>query len=355
MDRRRRGVLLAAGVTAVAVVCGQTLAGGAGDAEERPPAAAPVARADAGRRPVVGAAVNWERLRVPGLYQRLFLASFGALTPENELKMDALAPFERVADFVRADALVDWARARGIRVHGHTLLWHRQQPAWLTDRSWTRAELLDVLRWYVRTVVGHFRGRIASWDVVNEPLADDGGPRPSIWQRVIGDGYIEHALRYAREADPDVRLMINDFGIERPGAKSDGMARLLARLRDGGVPLDAVGLQSHFATRWAPTGAQLEETMRRYAALGVGVDVSELDVEIGPGDAELRRQATVYRDVGAACRRVAACSRLTTWGFTDASTWLGSAARPLPFDADGRAKPAWPALRAGLGRASSEP
>jgi endo-1,4-beta-xylanase len=336
-------------------VCGQVVASGAGagrapDEAGRRVATAPGPRPDPTARPLLGAAVSWERLRVPGAYQRLFLAHFSGLTPETELKMDALAPFQGVVDFARPDALVRWARARGIRVHGHTLLWHRQEPRWVAEGVWTRAELLGVLRWYVRTVVGHFRGRIPSWDVVNEPMAEDGSLRPTVWQRVIGDDYIAHALRYAREADPDARLMLNEFNVERPGPKADGFARLIAGLRRDGAPLDAVGLQSHLRSTWAPSRAELEDTMRRYAQLGVGVDVTELDVEIGPGPGELRRQAEIYRRVAGACLALPACSRLTTWGFTDASTWLGGEARPLPFDAGGRPKPAWGALLAGLGR-----
>jgi endo-1,4-beta-xylanase len=358
LARPRQGAALAVGMTALALGCGQSTATGAPDraaprtavASSAPSVPEALARARRRSAPALGAAVSWERIQRGGTYPELLVRHFRAITPETEMKMDALAPAFGRFDFTRADALVDWARARGIRVNAHTLLWHQQQPPWLAARTWTRDELLAVLRWYVHGVVRHFRGRVASWDVVNEPLSDvDGSLRPSIWQRVIGDDYIAHALRSAREADPDVRLIVNDYNIERPGAKADGMVRLLGQLLRERVPLDAVGLQSHFSTGWVPTADQLEATMRRYAALGLGVDITELDVEIGPGGAELLRQAAIYRRVGAACRRVAACSRLTTWGFTDASTWLGSEARPLLFTASGAAKPAWPALVLGLG------
>jgi endo-1,4-beta-xylanase len=352
---RPRGLVLAtfAAMAAVVAAAALTFAGQPGGVAPAPGANAGVrlARApDAAQTPLVlGAAVNWDRLRQPGPYQSLFLRHFQALTPETELKMDALAPQPGRLDFSRADALVDWARAHGITVNGHTLLWQQQQPPWLSARSWTHDELLAVLRWYVQGVVAHFRGRVASWDVVNEPLVGDGSLRPNIWQRVIGDDYIAYALRYAREADPAVRLMINDYGIERPGPKADGMVALLSRLRRDGVPLDAVGVQSHVTTSWAPTDTALQTTMARFAALDLGVDITELDVATQPGDAELLRQAEIYHRFGLACRQQPACSRVTTWGFTDASTWLGSAARPLLFDEAGRGKPAWPALIYGLG------
>jgi endo-1,4-beta-xylanase len=303
-------------------------------------------------RPLLGAAVDWEQLRRRGPYQALFLAAgFEALTPENEMKMDALAPAAGTFSFAEADALVRWAQRRGIAVHGHTLVWHEQLPGWLTARSWTRDELIAVLRRHVQTVVGHFRGRVRSWDVVNEPLAEDGTLRRSLWARVIGPDYVARAVAWAREADPEARLVVNDFNVERRGAKADGMARLVRDLRRRGAPLDAVGLQSHFTSDWAPERADLAATMRRYARLGVDVEVSELDVEIGAGDAELRRQAAIYGSVAATCRAQPGCARLTTWGFTDASTWLGGHTRPLPFAADGSAKPAWGALRRGLARA----
>jgi endo-1,4-beta-xylanase len=296
--------------------------------------------------------VNWARLQSPGAYQRLFLAHYRALTPENEFKMEALAPAPGRLDFTQADAIMAWADAHGVAVHGHTLVWDQQLPRWLTDRSWSRAELRGVLRWYVTGVARHFRGRVATWDVVNEPLADDGGVlRQNLWRQVLGPGYVALALRWARAADPTARLLINDYGIERAGRKADAMVGLLRALRAARVPVDGVGLQSHLTTSWAPSAADLAATMRRYAALGLEVDVSELDVGLPPGRptaAALAAQRRIYATVARACREQPGCRRLTTWGFTDASTWLGTDRHPLPFAVDGTPKPAWAALRAAL-------
>lgn len=301
------------------------------------------------RTVVLGAAVEWPRLSHPGAYRNLFLAHYSSLTPENAMKMEALAPSPREFDFDAADRLVRWARAHDISVHGHTLVWHRQLPGWLTERHWTRARLRAYLRHYVTEVVRRFRGRVESWDVVNEPLTPAGSLRRSIWQRVLGDGYIADALRFAHRADPGAKLYLNEFGLEHPGPKSRGMNRLLRRLVRDGVPLDGVGLQSHLSARGRLAGPALRATMRRCASLGLRVDISEMDVAIGPGAAALHRQARIYRTAAAACRALGACDRFTTWGFTDASTWLGSARRPLPFGADGVAKPAWHAIAAELG------
>jgi endo-1,4-beta-xylanase len=295
-------------------------------------------------RPVLGAAIEWDLLREPGSYQRLFLQHYSSLTPETAMKMDALAPTPDGFDFRRADALVRWALGHGIAVHGHTLVWHRQVPGWVTERDWTRAELRAYLKRYVTTVVRHFRGQVRSWDVVNEPLTARGSLRRSLWERVLGPGYVADALRWARAADPKARLYVNDFDLERPGPKSAAMYRLLRGLRRRQVPLDAIGLQAHVTPQWRPTGHELRAIMRRFAGLGLQVDISEMDVPVAPGDAALVDQASIYRTVAAACRRVPQCGRFTTWGFTDASTWLGSAQRPLPFSSSGAPKPAWQAI-----------
>jgi endo-1,4-beta-xylanase len=308
------------------------------------------ARPAAPRQMPLGAAVDWSKLQRPGTYRSLFLEHYSSLTPENEMKMDSLAASAKSRDFSRPDALVAWAAEHGIGVHGHVLVWHRQLPAWLTQAEWNRRDLRAYLRDYVTEVVGHFRGRVESWDVVNEPLRADGSRRSSIWQQVLGEGYIADAVRWAHEADPDARLYVNEFDLERPGPKSRAMYRLLRELVDEGVPLHGIGLQAHLTQAWRPTGAQLRRVMRRYAGLGLRVDITELDVAIGPGDAALAEQARIYRTVAAACRVLPECGRFATWGFTDASTWLGSEQRPLPFDAAGAPKPAWGAIASQLAR-----
>jgi endo-1,4-beta-xylanase len=300
--------------------------------------------------PVLGTAVEWRLLRRPGTYRRLFLRHYSSLTPENAMKMDALAPEPGRLAFGEADALVRFARRHGVAVHGHALVWGKQLPGWVTARAWTAAELRSYLEGYISSVVGRYRGRVGSWDVVNEPLAPDGSLRRNLWARVLGPGYIADALRFAHDADPGARLYVNDFNIEGRSRKTDGMVALLERLRRRGLPLDGVGLQTHLTGSWRHSRAELRRTMHRYAALGLAVDISEMDVAIGPGRAALARQARVYRTVASACRDLGACERFTTWGFTDASTWLGGSARPLPFSATGAAKPAWRAIAGELVR-----
>ena len=305
--------------------------------------------ATAPRGTPLGAAVDWNLLQSQRWYRTLFLRHYSGLTPENELKMEALAPTPDGLDFGTADAFVDWAVDHHVTVHGHTLVWYRQLPAWLVERRWTRPALREFLKRYITEVVRHFRGRVDSWDVVNEPLAADGSLRSNIWLRVLGKRYIADAFRWARAADPDARLYVNEYDVERHGPKGRSMYRLVRGLVRHGVPVDGIGVQAHLTPQWRPTGPELRRIMRRYADLGLRVDISELDVAIGPGPAELTQQAQIYRTVAASCHRESACRRFTTWGFTDASTWLGSDRRPLPFDATGKPKPAWRAIESVMG------
>lgn len=321
-----------------------------------PPGAAPVPRGSApgAAAPAVrlGAAVSWPLLEQAGWYRDLLAANFDSLTPENVMKMDVVAPTPDTFDFSSSDRLVDWAAANGKTIHGHTLVWADQLPSWLATGTFTRDQLLAILERHVKTVVGRYRGRIATWDVVNEPLNGDGSLRPSIWSQGIGPEYIELALRWAHEADPGAKLLINDYNVDRPLPKTDAMIALLRDLRSRGVPVDGVGLQMHFTATWFPTQAEMAATMQRYAGLGLGVQVTELDVAAsgfpGTRDEQLDAQAQVYGAAARACRDTPACTSVTTWGFSDASTWLGSSEFPLPFDAAGQAKPAWTALTSTL-------
>ena len=310
-----------------------------------PPVADLSSAAEATPRAVpIGAAVSWVRLRDdPGL-RALVAREFDSVTPENEQKMAFVQPRQGTFAFAEADALVDAARARGKRVRGHTLVWHQQNPAWLTARPWTADELRLVLADHVGTVAAHFRGRVDTWDVVNEPLEDDGTLRAggAPWLPVLGPSYIETALRAARAADPSARLFINELAAERPGPKLDALVALAAGLKARGVPLDGIGLQNHTTAGGFPDRGALVATMRRFAALGLDVEITEMDV-VSRTPAE---QAPAYLEAAAACAAVEACTRITVWGLSDADSWLGPAAQALPFDAALRPKPAWTALTA---------
>ncbi|HEV2061254.1 MAG TPA: endo-1,4-beta-xylanase, partial [Solirubrobacteraceae bacterium] len=295
----------------------------------------------------LGAAVSWSRFRGDDALEALFLREFDSVTPENEMKMAFLQPRRGEFTFGAADALVRFATLRGKRVRGHTLVWHQQNPAWLTHGSWTEEELEEVLSDHVRTVVGHFRGRVDTWDVVNEPLDLDGSLRAggAPWAPVLGRGYIETALRAARAADPEAKLFINEIAAEHGGPKLDALVALAADLKARGVPLDGIGLQNHTTVTSFPSRERLADAIARFAALGLEVEITEMDVATSTGSGSLGerlvRQGDAYRAAAAACRANAACTGITVWGLADHLSWLGAEEHALPFDATLAPKPAW--------------
>jgi len=293
---------------------------------------------------------------------RATLGGYDSVTPETALKIAALQPQRGRFEFADADAIVGFAAAHGQQVFGHTLSWctDSTMPSWLRNGSWSRATLLGVLENHITAVMAHYRGRVSAWDVVNEALNDDGTRRDCLWQRVIGDDWIEQAFRFARRADPDAKLFYNEVRADVPGAKQQALIALIRDLRLRGVPVDGVGLQFHLTDRM-PTQARVEESIRGLADLGVDVHISELDVPVwylgSTIEQKFQRQGEVYRAVAAACSAQPACFRITTWGFTDRYTWRlpWAASLPLPFDSEYRPKPAWIAMQEVLRPAPEQP
>ncbi len=301
----------------------------------------------------MGTAVRANALAADARYGPTIAAQYGMVTPENDLKFAPTEPERGRFDFTAADAVVRFAERNHVAVRGHTLVWHRQLPAWLTEGRFDRAELLAVMRAHIAAVVGRYRGRIAQWDVVNEAMGDDGALRDNLWLRGIGPDYIAEAFRAARAADPEARLFLNEYGIESPGPKADATVALVARLRADGVPVDGVGFQAH-TVPGSPTGAALARQLRRVARLGLETAVTEADVrlELPPTPAALADQARSYRDLLTACLEEWSCHTFVTWGFSDAWSWIsktfpGSGAA-LPFDDHYRPKPAQRAMAAAL-------
>ena len=295
----------------------------------------------------LGSAVNNEALK-DATYRDVLSREFNAVTPETAMKWSTVEPRRGEYDRSAADDVVAFAEQHGQYVYGHTLVWHKQVPDWVVDAGYDTAQLREVLRRHVTDEVSYFRGRVWAWDVVNEVLDEDGTLRDSIWARRLGPGYIADVFRWAREADPDVKLFINDYGIEGVNTKSDAMYTLVRRLQAEGVPIDGVGFQVHWSLD--PLPETLVANLERFAALGLDVAITELDVRMPePVTTEqLRRQASLYAQVVDACLTVPRCVSVTVWGFTDAYSWVparypGSGAATL-FDADHRPKPAYAAV-----------
>lgn len=309
-----------------------------------------------------GAAISPAPLAADPAYGPAFVRETNSLTLENHLKWNLVHPAPGVWDFSVADQLIDFAAANGMRIRGHTLVWDQDlvdsTPAWVTAIT-DPAELRAVLAEHVQTVVGRYRGRIETWDVVNEPIETVGAALyDNVFHRLLGPGYIAEALALAHAADPDAALVVNEVLVERAGAKFDALLALAEELLAAGAPLHGIGLQGHFFG--APVAAELQANVEAVAALGLRVELTEVDVLLrGDGDlaTRLARQRDDYRSIAAACMAVPACVGLTTWGITDARTWIdsfiGPGFAPLPLDESYARKPAYFGLREGLAARAS--
>lgn len=281
-------------------------------------------------------------------YCALLAREFNVLVAENMMKWDALSPAPEQYDWSASDALVAFAARHAQRLRGHTLVWHNQLPAWLRERSLSRAEALRLLETHIKTVVGRYRGQVWAWDVVNEAIDDSGDyRRTSFWFRHLGPDYLALAFQWAHEADPDALLYYNDYSAEGISPKSDAIYRLLRDLKAQGVPIHGVGWQMHLIEGW-----RLEDQHRRNAerlrALGLELSITEMDVrlKLPPDAAQLDGQAESYRQ--ALSFALDHCRALLTWGFSDRYSWIPSfqpgTGAALPFDETYAPKPAYHAL-----------
>ena len=298
----------------------------------------------------IGTAVAEQAFAEDAGYRTLVGTQFSQVTPEVALKWTAVEPAPGVYDFTAADRLVDFAQRNGQAVRGHTLVWHRRIPPWIAQEP--TAQLAESLRSHIDTLVGRYRGRIDSWDVVNEPLNEDGTLRQSLWLDKLGPDYIGDSLREARAADPGAKLYINEYGAEAVNAKSNALFRLVRSLKNDGVPIDGVGFEFHIKVGGVP--ANLAENLKRFLALGVKVTITELDdrMPVPSSAADLRQQAMDYAQVITTCAALTGCTGVTVWGATDRFSWIdgyypgwGAA---LLWDRDGRRKPATRAASSAL-------
>ncbi len=301
---------------------------------------------------LIGAAVNMDALNSDGQYGATLAREFNEATPENVMKFNAVHPQPNVYTFQLADELVQFAQAHGMTIHGHNLVWYRALPSWVQNGHFTRDQLMTILKNHIFTVVSHFRGSVNIWDVVNEAVADNGTLRQNIWLQTIGPDYIDLAFQWAYEANPQAHLFYNDYGDEGLGVKSNAVYNLLKGMVQRGIPVYGVGLQMHVGTTSYPSPSDVLKNMQRLAALGLKVQISEMDVEVQndtrPMAQRLAAQATIYGDMLHDCLSVHACISFATWGFTDRYSWIpaatGHADEPLIFDTSYQPKPAYKAL-----------
>jgi len=315
---------------------------------------------------------------LPGFYsdaeRGLVKEHFHIVTPENCMKPALVHPSEDTWRFERTDALVKWCVDNHLAVHGHTLVWHAQTNPWFF-RDGDKATVTKRLQDHISTLVGRYKGKSRSWDVVNEAINDGGNAqtaetenlRNSAWFQALGPEFLTLAFKFAHEADPDAKLYYNDYGIEA-GPKHASSLVLLKRLLKDGAPIHGVGIQGHWSTRGIPYAA-LDKAIADYAALGLKVSITELDVTIrgtsggqfGPGPGfggrrfggrtlepptseGLKEQADAYARLFAIfIKHKDVVERVTFWGLSDRRTWRFGQ-HPLIFDSDNQRKPAYAAI-----------
>ncbi len=330
---------------------------------------------------------------------------YDILTPENCMKPRPIHPSPNTYNFATADTLVDWCQQNGVKVWGHTLAWHSQTPPWFFQaenpetveadnpanrpkRKWdpnaprltmaeywqrsikgpmaSREVAMERLENHIKTVVGHYKGKIIGWDVFNEAIADSGdctteNLRNYSWYKVVGPDIITMAFKWAHEADPDAQLYYNDYNIEQGAVENKGKHAssmvLLKRLIADGAPITGVGIQGHW--HLDTNLADVEKAIEDYASLGLRVSITELDVTatgsnsgafgVRRGETTIpqenyQKQAEVYKKLFEIFMRHSdVIDRVTFWGISDKRSWRrGQDA--LLFDGDLQPKPAFKAV-----------
>ncbi|MEM7111835.1 MAG: endo-1,4-beta-xylanase [Chloroflexota bacterium] len=299
----------------------------------------------------VGAAVSTAPFHCDDTYRQTLAREYDIITAEGVMKFGPLHPAADLYDFGEADNMMEFAEQHNMDVHGHVLVWHSSLPDWVENGSFTRQEMIDVLYDHIDTVLGRYAGKIKVWDVVNEAIDDTTyGLRSTPWLNNIGTDYIDLAFQRARQADPSTLLVYNDYGISGLGAKSNAVYNLVADMVGRGIPIDGVGFQMHLWLLSPPDPADMAANMARYDALGIDVYITELDIsiEMPVTYSDLVNQATLYKLVLQTCLEAPNCHHVTTWGFTDAHSWIPGffpgRDEGLPFDTSYGAKPAYHAL-----------
>ena len=328
----------------------------------------------------VGAAINSAQITGSDARGAAIVATqFSSISPENALKWGNIHPRPDTYSFELPDKYVEFGEKNHMFIVGHTLIWNHQTPDWVFQdekgNPLTREALLKRMHDHIFAVVGRYKGRIQSWDVVNEALNDDGALRQSKWLKIIGEDYIAKAFQYAHEADPHAELNYNDYSLENE-PKRNGAIALIKKLQSQGIPVAVVGIQGHDTLDWPSVDAE-DATITAFAKLGVKVAITELEISVlppvAPGSADVslrvkadpklnpyvsglpdavqKALAEKYAGLFAVyLKHRAAMSRVTFWGVTDGDSWrnnwpvTGRTDYPLLFDRAGQPKPAFDAV-----------
>lgn len=306
----------------------------------------------------MGAALGINNLKNNVEYRNTVIKEMTSITAENAMKMNFISLGRKNYNFDDADYIVNFGVENKMRIHGHTLIWSRATPpAWITNFVGEKEDWKELMKEYIHDVVGRYKGKVASWDVVNEILNDDGTLFDCVWLKNIGPEYIELAFRYAHEADPDAILFYNDYGHEYSHARRYSVFHISDSLAKKGVPIHGIGLQTHTHTNRALS--DLRYSIMSVSGTKLKIHVSELDVSVNPEkkanavftEELAEKQRAAYQAVAKAMADLPQEQRfgVTMWGVHDPSSWASK--NPdwtLPFDDKFQRKPAYDGLLQGI-------
>jgi len=286
-----------------------------------------------------GFAVNVGKLKTNAAYKNILATQAASVSAETAMKIAYLHPAQHTYVWTDADTLVDFALKNNIRVHGHTLVWHQSLPTWVTNFVGDSAAWENLLKTHIQTIVTHFKGKVASWDVVNEAIENDGsGYRSSsIWLQKLGIGFIARSFQYAHDADPNALLFYNDYGNEWGQTKRNAILNLVNDLKSKGIPINGIGMQMH--TDISQSDANIQTAISTAAATGLKVHISELDISLNTTNNQgmvynsivAQQQSDKYKMVVKAYNAIPKAQQfgITTWGIGDVDTWIiGFYSRP---------------------------
>jgi endo-1,4-beta-xylanase len=300
----------------------------------------------------IGFLVNPTQLTTEAEYSKIADREFDCFTPGNPMKWDTTEATRGKFNFKDADIIVNHGQQHGQKVRGHTLVWHSQLPSWVANGGFNATELRSIMHNHISTEAGHWKGKIYAWDVVNEPLNEDGTFRSSVFYKTLGKTFISDAFKFAHDADPAAKLYLNDYNVEGINKKSTAMYDLIKELKSQNVPIHGAGLQAHFEVGGVPK--DIQQNIQRFAALGLDVAITEVDIRIKmPADAaKLEQQAKDYGAVVKACMAVPGCVGVSISGLTDKFSWVPTTfsgyGDALIYDKNYKEKPAYNAVKQAL-------
>jgi endo-1,4-beta-xylanase len=308
----------------------------------------------------IGVAVDDMLLQNDSSYQLIANSQFNSVTPENSFKPAYLHPEENVFNWIDADKLTLHCRVNNQRIHGHTLIWHQQNPQWMVDFTGSSHDWDLMMQKHITTIVRYLGNTVFSWDVVNEAFNEDGSLRDNIWLQHIGPSYIEKAFKYAREANPHAKLFYNDYGLESNPTKLNAVLRFFNHIRQRGVAIDGIGLQMHINISYSEMSL-IEKAIQEVAAQNYLLHLSEVDISVNPLgkpytllEKDLNSQAELLFKIVRAYKNIPANLQfgITFWGVSDRDTWIRSYFNridyPLLFDDNFQPKPVYCFLKKNL-------